>query len=385
MTLARPHLSIAVILLATIVLGSITGYSWTLFSLQLEQAQVPTQWIGYAGTAQLAAIVLITNLLPRFLYKSNLFHLHLLASAAGILAYIGLSMVGNAMLLHIPLRLLLGCGMSGTYILYEYWLNSSVNDTHRGKVMALYCTCVVIGMSAGPMLVPLLQDNAQYLYVLGMILFAITACCVFSVRNHRPKIHEAPPSASPWGIIFLSPTVAVIALMFGITESSYWSFMTIYGLRNGLTVENAALLLSLISMGGMAMQLPMGYLADKLSPRFTVLLATGVGAAGGMVLPYLISTPDISLWLYMFLWGGTMTTIYTCAIILLGHEHKAANLANATLAFQMMYGTGNIFGPIITANSIETIGTSAVPWVMGLACSITFVFTAWRSIKRKHQ
>lgn len=381
----RPISSIAIILLATMVLGSITGYAWTLFSLQLEQANTATEWIGYAGTAQLAAIVLITNLLPKFLYKSNLFHLHIMASLAGIAAFFGLGIAGTYLPLHIPLRLLLGCGLSGTFILYEYWLNSSVSDNHRGKVMALYCTCVVMGMSGGPMLVPLLQHAPQQMFTLGMILFATTLALVFMVRHQRPTSHRTPPSSSPWGIIFLSPTVAVIALMFGMTESTYWSFMTIYGMRNGLSVEDAALLLSLISIGGMIAQLPMGALADKFSPRFTVLLATGIGAAGGVILPYLIIHAGWPLWMHMFAWGGIVTTIYTCAIILLGHEHKAANLANATLAFQMMYGTGNILGPLVTGNAIETVGISAVPWVMGLACSVTFVFTAWRTVRRKHR
>jgi MFS family permease len=374
---------IPVILLATMVLGSITGYSWTVFSLQLENSHVATEWIGYAGTAQLAAIVLITHLLPRFLYRINVFHLHILASLAGMVAFTGLGVVGTYLPLHIPLRLLLGCGLSGTYILYEYWLNSSVRDAHRGKVMALYCTSVVMGMSAGPMLVPLLQSSPDAMFALGGALFAITLALIATVRNQRPKSHETPPSASPWGIIFLSPTVAVIALMFGMTESTYWSFMTIYGMRNGLSVEDAAWLLSLISMGGMVAQLPMGMMADRFSPRFTVLFATGVGAVGGVVLPHLITTAGMPLWLHMFMWGGIMTTIYTCAIIVLGHEHKAANLANATLAFQMMYGAGNIAGPIVTGHAIETVGISTVPWVMGLACGVTFVFTAWRTIRRK--
>lgn len=380
----RHHWSIATVLLATMVLGSITGYSWTLYSLQLEQAQVPTEWIGYAGTAQLLAIVLITNLLPKFLYKSNLFRLHLITSALGILAFAGLGVAGNDLWLHIPLRLLLGCGLSGTYILYEYWLNSSVTDTHRGKVMALYCTCVVLGMGLGPLYVPPLQASPALLPLLGMALFGTTLALISTARKQCPAVHDVPPSASPWGIIFLSPTVAVIALMWGLTESTYWSFMTIYGLRNGLNVEDAALLLSLISIGGLVAQLPIGALADKFSPRFTVLLATGVGAVGGLILPHLIADAGWPLWTHMFVWGGIMTTIYTCAIILLGHEHKAANLANATLAFQMMYGAGNIIGPVVTGNAIDSIGISTVPWVMGLACAVTFVFTGWRTIRRKH-
>lgn len=379
----RFNTSILAVLAGTICMGAITGYVWAFFSLQLEAAQVPTEWIGYAGTAQLAAILLITHALPKFLFRANLYRLHILATVIGIGAFALLGLAGTNMWAHIPLRLLLGCGMSGTYIIYEYWLNSTAPDHHRGKVMALYCTCVVIGMSAGPMIVPMLQHDYLLSIAAGMALFAATLAFITTVRKHRPQVHEQPPSASPWGIVFLSPTVAVIALMFGLTESTYWSFMTIYGMRNGLSVADAALLLSLISAGGMVMQLPMGALADKFSPRFTVLLATGVGAAGGLVLPHLIGAPNMALWLHMFIWGGIMTTIYTCAIILLGHEHKAANLANATLAFQMMYGMGNIFGPVVTAHGIETIGTSAVPWVMGLACAVTFVFTGWRSLRRK--
>lgn len=373
---------LAVVLLATIVMGGLTGYCWTLFSLQLEQAQVPSEWIGYAGTAQVLAIVLITNLLPRFLYRTNLFRLHLLTTMAGICAFLGLGLAENDMWLHIPLRLLLGCGLSGTYILYEYWLNSSVSDSHRGKVMALYCTCVVLGMSVGPMLVPPLQQAPMALTALGMGLFTLSLALISQIRHRCPRIHDIPPSASPWGIIILSPTVAVIALMFGITESTYWSFMSIYGMRSGLNVEDAAFLLALISMGGLVAQLPMGILADKYSPRFTVLLATGIGAVGGLGLPHLIGNAGWPLWAYMFVWGGVITTIYTCAIILLGREHKAANLANATLAFQMMYGAGNIIGPMAMGNAIDTVGTSAVPWGMGITCGVTFLFTAWRTWRK---
>src|SRR5687768_3106518 len=107
------NLHLSMVLLATIVMGCLTGYSWTLFSFQLEQAHVPSIWIGYAGTAQVLAIVLITNLLPKFLYRTNLFHLHLLTSAAGVCAFLGLGLAGNDMWMHIPLRLLLGCGLSG--------------------------------------------------------------------------------------------------------------------------------------------------------------------------------------------------------------------------------------------------------------------------------
>lgn len=384
MTTQTHRSGIAAVLLATVVLGTIVSYGWALFSVQLEQAGVATGWIGYAGTAQLLAILLNTLLLPRFLYRTNAVRLHMAATALGVTAFLCLGVAGSALAWHIPLRFVLGLGINGCFILYEYWLNSTVEDRHRGKVMALYCTCVVLGMSIGPRLVPLLQDMPQLQHVVGAALFALALALVLPMRGQAPQPHAAAPSASPFGIIRLSPMVAVVALMFGLTESTYWSFMTIYGMREGLDVADATFLLSLISLGGLVAQLPMGWLADKTSPRFTVLLATGTGAAGAALLPQLIGAAGLPLWVYMFVWGGILTTIYTCAIIVIGHEHKAANLANATLAFQMMYGLGNIVGPAATGNAIEAFGTSAVPAMMGLACGASFVFTAMRTFRRKH-
>lgn len=384
MTSHSSRSGIIAVLMATVVLGIIVSYGWALFSVQLEQAGVATDWIGYAGTAQLLAILLNTLLLPRFLYRTNAVRLHMAASALGITAFLCLGLAGSVLQWHIPLRFVLGLGVNGCFILYEYWLNSTVEDKHRGKVMALYCTCVVLGMSIGPQLVPLMQDMPQYYSLAGAALFALALALVLPMRRHAPQAHAAPPSASPLGIILLSPAVGVIALMFGLTESTYWSFMTIYGMREGLDVADATFLLSLISIGGLVAQLPLGWLADKTSPRFTVLLATGVGAGGAFLLPALIGGAGLPLWIYMFFWGGMLTTIYTCAIIVIGHEHKAANLANATLAFQMMYGLGNIVGPATTGNAIEIFGTTAVPAMMGLACGVSFVFTAWRTIRRKN-
>ncbi|MGB1540344.1 MAG: MFS transporter, partial [Rickettsiales bacterium] len=128
-----------------------------------------------------------------------------------------------------------------------------------------------------------------------------------------------------------------------------------------------------------------GWLADRTTPRTTLFLATGIGALGGAALPYLIHMPGLPLWLHMIFWGGVITTIYTIGTIVLGHEHKEANLASATLAFVLMYGIGSIMGPTLSSEAIEAFGTQGLPWVMGLACAFTFVFTAWRTYRGHHQ
>ncbi len=379
------HSHTMAILFSAALLGAISGYVQALFAVQLEQSGVPTRLIGAANTGQMLAIPLLAAVLPRILYRANLYKLHLTVTTVGLTAMLALALTMDTIWLHIPLRFVLGCGIASGYVIYEYWLNSTVSDQHRGKIMALYGTAVVAGMGMGPLLVPIVNDFANLPFLAGALLFMARMVPVRLVRHRAPRIHDAPPSANLMAIIRLSPTVAMTGLMFGITESAMFGFMPIYGLREGLSETHAVFLLTCIFWGGLALQLPVGWLADHINTRSVLLTATGIGAIGGIILPYLIGDAGWPLWAHMLFWGGVVTTIYTIATILLGREHKEANLANATLAFVMMYGIGSIIGPLITGEALERIGTQGLPWVMGLACAVTFVFTAWRTIKGHHQ
>lgn len=377
--------SIFAVLASALVLGAISGYVMGFFSVQLELAGISTRAIGLANTLQMTAIPLVAACLPRFLYRTNLYRLHLLATGAGVIAMFGLAFSLSHIPLHLGLRFLLGCGVCSGYIIYEYWLNSTVDDRHRGKTMAMYGTFVVIGMALGPLLVPLAGLEGFLPFAVGMGLFLLALTPVTFARKAAPKIHDEAPSANIMRIIRLSPTVAVTALMFGIVESSMFGFMPIYGLREGLSQNEAVFLLSCIFWGGLVLQLPVGWLADHVSVRTVLLSATAIGAIGGIILPFLMFEPTYLLWVHILFWGGVITTIYTIATILLGREHRDANLANATLAFVMMYGIGSMAGPALTGEALERIGTHGLPWVMGLACAVTFVFTAWRTIRGHHQ
>lgn len=289
---------------ATILMGGVVGYGWAYFSVILEQKGLSGAEIGLAGTVQLTAAIVLTLVCHRFLWKANVFRLQVVAASIGAASFLVLGHVDMPFGAHVALRFFFGCGISGTFMIFEYWLNSLASPQHRGKTLALYCTSVVLGMSSGTVLVPLMIAHPLVANSLPALLFAGVIMLISSIRSLAPLPHEAPPAASPWGIILLSPTPAVVALLFGITESSYWSFMSVFGMREGLTVADATLMLSLISAGGMVMQLPIGWLADRFTPRPVILLTTGIGAVGGFLLIPLVSAGGVPLFIHMFLWGG---------------------------------------------------------------------------------
>lgn len=381
----RENKGIAAVLCSALIKGCVSTYVMTLFSLHMELSGVPTRIIGLANSSQLVATVLIAISLPKFLYRINLFHMQAVAGILGMAGIFGLMLYGDQTLSHLAFRLILGCGLTSSYVVYEYWLNSASVDALRGRVMALYGTCVVIGMGVGPLLIPMVGTEGFLPYLIGIILFFISFLPILIARHHAPKLHAESPSTGLWGIIRLSPIIAVAGMMYGVTESSMMGFLPIYGLREGLTETNSALMLSLIFWGGVVLQLPIGWMADKISAGYTLLAAAGIGIIGGIILPFLIGAgAGVHLWLHMLIWGGVVTTIYTIATVLIGAEHKGANLANATLAYGMMYGTGSMLGPTITSEALERIGTQGLPWVMAFTCGITFTFALWHTWRKKH-
>lgn len=372
-------------LLGAFVMGAISGYASSLFSIKMTLEGISPAVIGYADSAQSAAILAVTLGLPKVLYRIPLIYLYVVGCTAGIVAMLGLSGSLHSFYLLLALRLLLGVGTNTLYIACEYWLNSNADDSYRGKLLALYGIAVVLGMGAGPLLVPPLVNAGFTPFVVGAGLFALCFLPALLAIGKQQERTEPPkaPTASLWGIMKLSPTVTVAGLLFGAAEASLFAFMPAYGLKEGLTEMQSALLLTCVFWGGLLAQLPMGWLADRFSSRTALLLAAAVGIIGALLLPAVIHAPEWLRWGHVAVWGGMMITIYIVSMGLLGREHKEADLATATLAFILMYGIGGIAGPSLTGIAMERLGTQGFPLVLALACGVIFLFTAARMMQRK--
>lgn len=369
-------------LAACLVVGTLSGYLVTFFSLAMEAAGTPTHLIGYANSAQLSGILAMSLLLPRVLPRSPLTWLFTAGALLGAAMFALLASLPMAGMMHIALRFLLGCAMSTLYIVAEYWLNSRADDAHRGKTLGMYGTLVVMGMGIGPLLVPYASDaGSNFAMQLGSGLFLLCALPVLlapRVLQAAANEPEAPaPAPNLLQMLRRAPVTAITGLTFGIAESSMFGFMPITGLRSGFGETESVFLLTCILWGGMVMHIPAGWLADRIPVQRVLLMVSGIGAVGGMAVPSLLAGGTSPLlWAHMVFWGGTVTTIYTTALIQLGRLHQGASLASAGLTLVLFYGIGGMLGPTLAAYALEWHGTAGLPWLMALACGSCFVFTA---------
>ena len=374
---------IVAILISAFVIGNISGYVMAFFSMRMKLAGIPTQTIGFATSIQLSALVAVTLILPKFLHRTNLFIFHLCACIAGMVAFFGLFFADNDIWVHYGFRFLLGCGIAALYIICELWLNAAVQDAHRGKVLGMYGMLIVLGMGGSPRIVPVIGTDGLMPFLIGVSFFAAAFLPLLFVAKHAPQggSDALPTSSSILNILKLSPSITFAGLMFGISDSSMSFFMPIYGLSEGLSKSDSAFLLTCIFWGGVLMQIPAGWMADRIPTRIVLLMALSIGVAGCAIVPYLIGAPGWLLWLHMAIWGGIMTTIYVIALTAVGREFKETHLATAILTFGLMYGAGGMVGPTLAGQAMEQFGPNGLPGLVAVVCSLSILFNLFRMMK----
>ena len=82
------------------------------------------------------------------------------------------------------------------------------------------------------------------------------------------------------------PTATAAVLVFGAVETGGFALFPVYGNRIGYSEADAALLLSMIGLGNVILQIPIGFLSDRIGDRRILLIACAiVGLAGMLALP----------------------------------------------------------------------------------------------------
>ena len=125
-------------------------------------------------------------------------------------------------------------------------------------------------------------------------------------------------------------------------------------------------LLSMMIAGNIAMQVPLGLLAERLTARLVRLACVSLTVLGCMLLPLLIETPLI--WPMIFVWGAVSYGIYTMSIIELGERFTGSTLVAGNAAFSLMWGVGGIAVPPLAGSAMDILGAGGLPITLGLLC-----------------
>lgn len=332
-----------------------------LLALVLQARGVSGTWIGLntavAGLASIAVPPLVTPLARR-LGASRLLIGSLALVAVTFLAFHVVESLSG----WFALRAIFHGALTAAFVVSEFWLISLAPPERRGLWVGIYATVFSVGLSIGPVVLGLTGSVGLLPFLVGAAILASALIPAWAARGARPALHETP-GRSVVGIVLAAPAATFGAFAFGAVESGGLTILPLYGLGLGLDEARAALLLTAVGLGNVALQIPLGMLADRLDRGRLLALFSLAGVIGALLLPVVVTSFPATLAL-LFVWGGLVAGLYTVGLAILGARFTGGELAGANAAFVSMYGLGMLVGPAAIGAALDAAPTIGAPAAM---------------------
>jgi MFS family permease len=267
-----------------------------------------------------------------------------------------------------PLRAALHIALTVLFILSEFWISTSAPPHRRGFVLGIYATVLSLGFAGGPWLFAQLGSQGFLPFGVTFGLVAVAAIPVLAAWRESPDIvSDSEDEAKSFvRFIWLVPTATAAVLVFGAVETGGFALFPVYGARIGYSEADAALLLSMIGLGNVMLQIPIGMLSDRIGDRRHLLLGCAVvGLVGTLLMQHLAADWHVMAAL-LFVWGGVVAALYTIGLAHLGSRLSGRDLASANAAFVLCYGLGMVLGPQAIGIGMDLIGTDGFGWSLAI-------------------
>lgn len=278
------------------------------------------------------------------------------------------------------LRVLTGIAIASAFTVMESWLQAKTSNASRGRVYGTFRAVDLIGQIAAQAMIAFLDPASYAAYNVVAIFCCLCLLPLALTRRVAPEIPKAP-RLRPLKAYLLSPLAAIGIMVAGMTGSAFRMVGPIFGLENGLEQGQIALFLSAAVLGGVLVQLPVGWLADKIDRRH-VLIGISVSAVVACAWISQAPTDPTTLYLAAALFGVTSYPVYSISSAL-ANDRAPAEMAlelNASLIF--FFSMGAVVSPIVSSRLISAYGPGALFLFIAAAHLALIAFALYRMTRR---
>jgi MFS family permease len=373
---ARTRSLIAAMLCAALA-GCGFGLLMPLVALNLEMMTGSGAVVGANATASALSTILAVPLIPL-----------LLSRVPPRLALVTASVftgIGIAAFPFFPdvyawwvLRFVTGCAVTVIFVGSETWINQLARPGGRAGLLAVYATLLSAGFGSGGLLLAAFGSQGFAPWLVGGAVFVLGALPVLALRGPG-LVPPAPGEAglrAMIGAARLAPPALLAGLVFGAFETGVFTLMPVYAERLGFAEATVGIVVAAAALGGIALQIPVGRIADRVG-RLNTLRAV---AAGGIVLPLIVALTGanlIALLPLVFVFAGLSGAFYTLGLALIGERVQPGALAAANAAFIFSYGLGSLLGPPAMGAAMDGFDPFGLMIGFSTLAALYLVF-AWR-------
>lgn len=361
--------------------GIAIGLGIPLLSVILEARGFSATMIGLNTAVAGAASIAMAPLAIPLAVRLGVVRTMLFAIVAGAVSFVSFYFA-SSFWMWFPLRIVLHAAITTLFILSEFWISASAPPSKRGLALGIYATVLSLGFAFGPWLFSRLGSDGILPFAVGFAITLASAIPVVAAWKESPAIAGPTRRGSFAGYIFLVPTATAAVLVFGAVETGGFALFPVYGNRIGYSEADAALLLTMIGLGNVLLQIPIGMISDRVGDRRTLLaLCALIGLAGMIVLPAIAADWYLAAGV-LFLWGGVVAGLYTIGLAHLGSRLTGHDLASANAAFVFCYGLGMLVGPQAIGIGMDLLGADGFAWTLAVFFAAYLVLVASRVMLR---
>ncbi len=341
------------------VVGLTTGLTWPLLALALDSQGVDSRLIGLSSAVQALAILVISPLAPRLITRFGLVPTIYGCIAATVAALL-LALYKNVYA-WFPLRFLLGAAVSTIFIAGETWVIRLATPATRGRVVGIFGFVWSAAFASGPLIISVTGIEGWLPFLAGIAIVGVATLPLPFARGVAPTLDLRRMPGGIGRLFRAAPATLLAVLMLGMLDAVNDSFLPLYGTHSGLDETTAVTMLTVLLAGTTIIQLPLGWLADRLPVRRLLIAVIVLILLGWAAIPATIGTA--LLWPVLLL-GCAVGGLWTVSLILVGERFEGADIAAANTARSVLYGLGAFAGPALAGVALEWWDPQGVPLVV---------------------
>lgn len=354
----------AAIIATAMIFGLTYSLSAAALALDLSRRGYSDAFVGANAAMHAVGVLAMAFLLPRLAGRIGTRTLMLAAMAVAAVVLV-LFPAAPAIWLWFPLRIVLGAASEVLFVMSETWLNSLSTDATRARVMAVYTAALSLGFALGPLLLSLVGTSEATPYWIGAG-FAVAAAACLAMSDASEPAFDACGHGNPLGFIALAPIAMAATVLHAAVESSGLSFLALYAQTLGWAETGSAQLMSCMMIGAIVLQLPIGWLGDKLDRRRLIVALAALAVAGALAWPLALRSPW-STYPLLFVWGGVYVGIYTIMLTIVGSRFSGHRLVGIYATMGLMWGVGALVGPVGAGATMQYL-VHGLPLFVAFAC-----------------
>lgn len=371
-----PLAALAGVTASVTVFGVAQGLSYPLFTFLMQKQGMSAGSIGLSAAMTPLGLMTSSLFVPALVRLFGARGLAVASAVSAALLFLFIGAMQNWFAWY-PARFLIGLAVNPLYILGEVWLIALAPPARRGRLLGIFNAVTGAGYASGPLTLAVLGTEGWPPFMVGILGFTACAAILYLAANRFDRFDDGVNHGGALHFWLVAPTLLLAVTVAAATQQSMYSLLPIFGMGYALGEATISTLISVMSVGNIVLQIPLGMMAERFGGRRMILACAAANMAGALLLPLIVTTP--LQWPVLLVMGGVGYGVYTMALVELGNRFSGSALVAGNAAFGLMWGAGGIIGPPGSGLAMQMIGPAGLPAIVVMLSVILIVFSVVRS------